>query len=277
MFCTKCGSQCADNAAFCTTCGAPMNAAPQQPVYQQPAAPQQPVYQQPAPQPVAQIAPATAHQKKMAVILAILAVFALVVGILHTFCLVDLPMSMDVDVETKSLMGGYDDYDYDDYGMGMSMSSLVPSVEIDGSIGDIYVSPGILSELFDLLDSASGGMVDASFSMGYVGLIVFGVINLLIAVVGILFYLRARSNNGLYDQFFGSFIKAKSPALILGIAGVAACLIQIVCMWFTGFEIEQMGMSLGVSVGVHWITWIALIAYGALTLSQLLAIDKNEA
>lgn len=290
MFCPTCGTQHPDDAKFCPGCGAPnapqQAAAPQQPapqeptlnqqpVYQQPVAPQQPVYQQPAYQPpVSQpvvVAPATAYQKKLAVLLAIVAIFALFVGLAHTFCLVDVPVSVDVEVDTSDLgLGGLGNM------MGGGMSAL-SSIEIDGSVGNIYISPDILSEAFDLLDTATGGQIEASFSMGYVGLIGFGLLNLLIAVIGVLFYLRARSNNALYTQFFGGFIKAKTPAGVMGILGVGACLLEIVCMWFTGFNEEMMGQSAGISVGVHWITWVALIIYGALAASQFLAIDKEEA
>ena len=41
MFCSKCGNQVADGAAFCDKCGNQLNAQPQQP-YQAPAQPQQP-------------------------------------------------------------------------------------------------------------------------------------------------------------------------------------------------------------------------------------------
>lgn len=41
MFCEKCGTQLPDGSAFCTACGAQLNAAPQ-------AAPAQPVYAAPA-------------------------------------------------------------------------------------------------------------------------------------------------------------------------------------------------------------------------------------
>lgn len=40
MFCKNCGAQCPDNAAFCANCGATFQqAAPQQPMYQQPMQP----------------------------------------------------------------------------------------------------------------------------------------------------------------------------------------------------------------------------------------------
>ncbi len=52
MFCSKCGVQNEDGLNFCANCGAPLNAAPAEPVAPAaPVMPQQPVYQQPAYQP----------------------------------------------------------------------------------------------------------------------------------------------------------------------------------------------------------------------------------
>lgn len=47
MFCSYCGAQIADTAAFCSTCGKPVAQNNPQPAYQQPVY-QQPAYQQPA-------------------------------------------------------------------------------------------------------------------------------------------------------------------------------------------------------------------------------------
>ena len=52
-YCSNCGKELADNAAFCPECGAAQQAAPQQPAYQQP----QPQYQQPQYQQAPQQAP----------------------------------------------------------------------------------------------------------------------------------------------------------------------------------------------------------------------------
>lgn len=269
MFCSQCGTQFADDSQFCPNCGTPSGVGnqPAQPQYQQPVQPQyqqpvqpqyqqpayqQPVYQQPAPKAPIQVAPATAYQKKMAVIVALVAIFALITGVMNLFCLVDLPVSVSAELDDALTDG---------------------MMEIDGSIGGINVSTGILSEAFDLADDAG---IDASFFMAYVGLILFGLINLAIAAVGVLYYLRARNNMPLYEQFFGSIVKGKSPAALIGIVGVAGCILQILCMLFVGIDESMQGQSAAISVGVPCITWVALAIYGVLAGSQLLAIDKTE-
>lgn len=278
MFCSQCGTQFADDSQFCPTCGTPsgVSSQPAQPQYQQPVQPQyqqpvqpqyqqpvqpqyqqpvQPQYQQPVyqqPKAPIQVAPATAYQKKMAVIVALVAIFALIAGVMNLFCMVDLPVSISAELD-KNMTDGM--------------------MEIDGSVGGINVSTGILSEAFELADDAG---VDASFTMAYVGLILFGLINLAIAGVGILYYLRARNNMPLYEQFFGGIVKGQSPAALLGIVGVVGCILQILCMMFVGIDESMQGQSAAVSVGVPCITWVALAIYGVLAGSQLLAIDKTE-
>ena len=266
MFCSQCGTQYADDSQFCPACGAPsgvnsqsVQQSVQQPVYQQPVQPQyqqpvyqQPVYQQPAPKAPIQVAPATSYQKKMAVIVALVAVFALIAGVMNLFCMVDLPVSVSAELDEEMTEG---------------------LMDIDGTVGGVTVSAGLLSEAFDLADDMG---VDASFTMGYVGLILFGLINIAIAAVGILYYLRARNNLPLYEQFFGGIVKGQSPAALLGIVGVVGCILQILCMMFVGIDESMQGQSAAVSVGVPCITWVALAIYGVLAGSQLLAIDKTE-
>ena len=267
MFCSQCGTQFADDSQFCPNCGTPSGVnsqpvqpqQPAQPVYQQPVQPQyqqpvyqQPVYQQPVPKAPIQVAPATAYQKKMAVIVALVAIFALIAGVMNLFCMVDLPVSVSAELDEEMTEG---------------------LMDIDGTVGGVTVSAGLLSEAFDLADDMG---VDASFTMGYVGLILFGLINIAIAAVGILYYLRARNNLPLYEQFFGGIVKGQSPAALLGIVGVVGCILQILCMMFVGIDESMQGQSAAISVGVPCITWVALAIYGALAGSQLLAIDKTE-
>lgn len=252
MFCNNCGAQHADDAVFCPGCGASLQTA----TTETPTT-QEPVYYAPA-QPVT-IASASAQQKKMAVVIAIIAIFALIVGFAHTFCMVELPVSVSADVDTSS--------------MGLTGDM---AIDVDGSITVFSATPGLLSEAFDVADRATKGLIDESFAMGYVGLILFGLANLVIAAIGVLFYLRARFNNPLYDQTIGRICKCKTPAVIIGLTGVAAALLEILFLCFVGIEEEAGGASASLSIGVHWLTWVSLFIYGALAASQLLAIDKTE-
>lgn len=257
MFCNNCGAQHADDATFCPNCGASLQTATTEESTTQPPVYQAPVYQAPA-QPVT-IASASAQQKKMAVVIAIIAIFALIVGFAHTFCMVELPVSVSAEVDTAE--------------MGMTGDM---ALDIDGTITVFSATPGLLSEALDVADRATNGYIDESFAMGYVGLILFGIVNLVIAAIGVLFYLRARFNNPLYDQTIGRICKCKTPAALIGLAGVAAALLEILFLCFVGVEEEAGVASASISVGVHWLTWVSLFIYGALAASQLLAIDKTE-
>ena len=241
MFCSNCGAQHPDDARVCPSCGIEL----------QPEETQAPVYQAPVYQSPLQQSSMSAPQKKMAVIIALIAIFALIVGFAHTFCMVKLPVSASADIE-------YDEMD----------------IDIKGSVNIASISMGLLNEAYDMGEEY--GAIDKTFAMGYVGVIVFGIINLLIAVVGILYYLKAKNGNPLFDQFFGRFCAGKSPAVIMGLAGVAGVLIEILCLWCVSVEESAMGMSAGLSVGANWMTWVALAVYGALAGYQLLNLNKDE-
>lgn len=90
MVCKNCFAENNDGAAFCTNCGAPLEAQPQAPVAepvapqyeapQQYAAPVQQPYAQPAYQPAPQVAPKAPQPGKG------LAIAAMVCGIVSFFC-----------------------------------------------------------------------------------------------------------------------------------------------------------------------------------------------
>ena len=146
MFCTNCGNQFQDGTAFCPNCGTPVNAAPQQPaqpVYQQPVQPQQPVYQQPVYQQPApqQAAPAGDFagmmKKNMALILAIIGVFAALMFILNTFQILDISATVSANGESETASGPVSDVE--DFALGvignvvMGLCSLAA-----GAIGILY-------------------------------------------------------------------------------------------------------------------------------------------
>ena len=100
MFCSNCGTQVEDTARFCYVCGKALApSAPQQPVSPPPAY-QQPVYQQPAPQ----VAPAGAMDlnKIWHMIIAGVAAFALIIGLLTLFSVFEMPVSASYEGESRS-------------------------------------------------------------------------------------------------------------------------------------------------------------------------------
>ena len=157
-FCDACGTPCADDATFCAGCGKQLNAqpAPQQPVYQAPQqpvyqAPQQPQYQAPqqpqyqasqyqqpqyqAPQqpqygyqpaPAAKPADFVGYIRQyLMIIIAVVAAFALLTGILNLFGLYDVTLSAMGQSQDLSLADirenpqGYDLYVVSTYVMGI--------------------------------------------------------------------------------------------------------------------------------------------------------------
>lgn len=246
MFCNKCGAACNDNAAFCNTCGNPLQAAPQQapqqpvyqqPVYQQPAQPvyQQPVYQQPAQQPYQNPYQRPANyepfdlKKSWHVIIALVAVFALVMGILTTFCILELPVT--------GRAGGESDSDYVEF-----------------------------ADIADMLDAW-----DKSPALLYVGNILFGLINFGIAIAGFLYFMKKKSNMPHYDMYVGRIIKKADPTFTIGILGAAGALVQFLLFLLVGFK--KYGVKY--SFGVPWLTWVALGIYAVVALADKFYLNKK--
>ena len=132
MFCSKCGTQLPDGAAFCSNCGNAVAApaapvapvapvAPAAPVYEAPVAPvapAAPVYQQPvAPQP----APKKKGNALIIAIVAIIAALAVTAGVLFA----------------TGVFGGDDESDRDDKDAG---SSTTTTTDDAGSIGDVVTT-----------------------------------------------------------------------------------------------------------------------------------------
>ena len=222
MFCNKCGASCADGAKFCNSCGNPLQAAPQ--------APQQPVYQQPA-----QSTDFVGTLKKnWTMIIAIVAAFALLMGILTTFCILEVPVTAK---------GG----------------------------GETETEYGTVEETSDALK-----LLDGSFAMGIVGNILFGVICLAVGATGILYFLKAKKGMPYYDQFIAKYIKTDNPAFIMGAAGVVGAVVQFVLFLLCGVEKSLFGYKISVSVGVPWLTWVALVVFAALAAVDKFVLNKKQ-
>lgn len=105
--------------------------------------------------------------------------------------------------------------------------------------------------------------IDGNF-MGILGNILFGLINLVIGAVGILYFLKNQMNMPYYDNFVAKFLKVKEPAFLMGVAGAAGALVQFLCY-----------KLIDGSLNVHWITWVLLVVYAALAVVDKFVLNKK--
>ena len=116
--------------------------------------------------------------------------------------------------------------------------------------------------------TVSGPMsqIDGNF-MGVLGNILFGLINLVIGAVGILYFLKNQMNMPYYDNFVVKFLKVKEPAFLMGVAGAVGALVQFVC-----YKLVDVGPT---SLNVHWITWVLLVVYVVLAVVDKIVVNKK--
>ena len=116
--------------------------------------------------------------------------------------------------------------------------------------------------------TVSGPMsqIDGNF-MGVLGNILFGLINVVIGAVGILYFLKNQMNMPYYDNFVVKFLKVKEPAFLMGVAGAVGALVQFVC-----YKLVDVGPT---SLNVHWITWVLLVVYVVLAVVDKFVVNKK--
>ena len=165
MFCNKCGAQVADGAQFCNSCGNNLQAAP------------------------AQSIDFTAVLKNsMTKIIAIIALFALVIGCMNLFCTLNPGIFLtEDDVELKDL--GYET------NFSISLAQMTWNE-------------------------------DESYAAIIIGNILFGLAGIAAAVVGISYYLKKNANGTTYDKLFGKI--NMRPGLLVAALGIVGALLQVV-------------------------------------------------
>lgn len=151
----------------------------------------------------------------------------------------------------------------------MNLFCALPVFEVarqNGQVARDYVSVSTASEHLRTGNS--------SFALGIIANILFGLTNLTVAGVGVFYFLKKERNLTYYDQYIAKFIKTDEPAFLMGVAGAGTAVIQIVLYMLCG--VKESVLSTGVSVGVHWLNWVALVLYGGLIALSIL-MKKKEA
>lgn len=118
--------------------------------------------------------------------------------------------------------------------------------------------------------------MDKSLACVYIGNILFGIINLAIAAVGALYFLKKQNKMPYYDQFVGKILKVKNPAFYMGVAGVAGVILQVIFFAFCGVSESMMGMTMKMSVGIPWLNWVAFAIYAIVGAMGILVFNNED-
>lgn len=288
MFCTKCGAACADGTKFCMSCGNPLQAeAPQepvqqpvyqQPVYQQPVY-QQPVYQQPAPQKVREpvtykpftLNAAGAVKKYNRFVALGVAVLALVMFVLSAFSILDLPMTVKVSGDTVE-----DAYEMVEDQMDVSVNpNAVTTYVSAGEVADL-VEMAEDNNLFEMAEEYLDLNISISAVPLYIGNILYGIINLVIAGACVLYFLKKQMNMSFYDDFVGRFIKLENPVFLACAAGIVGAILQAVLFLLAGMSESYQGVDASLTFGAPCMTWVAVAIYAVVGVADLLVQGKED-
>ena len=118
--------------------------------------------------------------------------------------------------------------------------------------------------------------MDKSLACVYIGNILFGIVNLAIAAVGALYFLKKQNKMPYYDQFVGKYLKVKNPAFYMGAAGVAGVILQVIFFAFCGVSESMMGMTMKMSVGIPWLNWVAFAIYAIVGAMGILVFNNED-
>ena len=118
--------------------------------------------------------------------------------------------------------------------------------------------------------------MDKSLACVYIGNILFGIVNLAIAAVGALYFLKKQNKMPYYDQFVGKYLKVKNPAFYMGAAGVVGVILQVIFFAFCGVSESMMGMTMNMSVGIPWLNWVAFAIYAIVGAMGILVFNNED-
>ena len=280
MFCNKCGAQIADGSMFCDKCGAPQQAAqaPQQPQYQAPQqpqyqAPQQPQYQAPqqpqyqAPQQPQYQAPQQPQYQA--------------------------PQQPQYQAPQQPQYQAPQQPRYQAPQQPMNIASLkkyTPFIAVGMAAIALIFGIIVLFNMFDVSATVSAGSWGSQTASGdvseilegdgmgiiQVGNIIFGLVLIVIAAVGGLFFAK---NYGvkIYDALTAvPFVKKDSPLFAMGALGAIGALIHFICFLCAGSSESSFGVTASVSVSAPWFTWVILIVFAGIAALDMFVFNKKN-
>ena len=117
---------------------------------------------------------------------------------------------------------------------------------------------------------------DGAFTLALIGNIFFGVANLAIAAVGVLYFLQKTNNIDIYNKYVTTYIKRENPLFMMGVIGAASALIQIITYALCKYEQSYWTATITTTIANHWTTWVALFVYALLAVADKFLLSKKN-
>lgn len=292
MFCPRCGSSIPESCTFCTQCGTSLaeiksNPAPQPvaqpqtpvyqasvyqaPVYQPPVAPQAPVVPPApvAPQPV--IPPKPVEPPKPVYIPDPVytpeSVYAAEPETPAKTRKPAKPVSIDLwDTVRRNLaliLAGLSIFL-----LIFAFNNITGDAELNmvrAAKGESQEAPAAISVIHKFYDGA-----DQFFWIARIGCVIYGVIAIVAAAAGILYFLQEKANSTLYKKIFSKFFKNLHPGIVVAvlvlIATVIQCLTFFTCIFDAGAF--DMYVHLGETGKTMLIVYLVVAGISYLTVKQ---------
>ncbi len=144
------------------------------------------------------------------------------------------------------------------------------NVKANVTMGDMSESEyGTVSEAAEMLDES-----DSSAAPIYIGNIIFGLTNLAVAAIGIFYFLKINKNMPYYDNFIGSKLSLR-PAFMMGALGAIGVILQFILYLFSGVSESFMGVTVDLSIGINWTSWVLLVIYGGIAALDKFVLEKK--
>lgn len=132
-----------------------------------------------------------------------------------------------------------------------------------------YSSVSDFADEMDIMDSSAAAV--------YIGNIFFGLACLGVAAIGALYFLKKFQNMPYYDQFIGSKLKYR-PAFMMGALGAAGAILQmIIYLLFARARRGGFGLSVTLSAGVNWTTWLLLVFFAVIAIVDKFLLEEKPA
>lgn len=126
--------------------------------------------------------------------------------------------------------------------------------------GEKESSTGPIKDLFE--------GADGEFTMAKIANILFGISNLAILAFAVLYVLDAFKIADIYSKFVAKLVKGMNPAFVIGAFGAAMAFVKILFTAMSVYKESIFGVTMKVSIGAHWTTWVALFLYAIIAVAD---------